>query len=207
MSRLVLVGAGGAGREVLALVLGSPEFLADTGIDSVVFVDDRVKEAPIPVVSSLRDYVPAVDDLLLCTINDPAARRAATIALTDRGARFIRYVHPSTVVGDRVTLGEGAIVYPRCVLTADIGTGKHLFLNTAAVIGHDACVGDFVTVGPGTQLLGGVHVDDEAWFGASATVLPDARIGRAARVGAGSVVLRRVRDKSTVFGNPARVIS
>lgn len=204
-SRVVLVGAGGAGREVRAVIDTSPAWVSAHGVDRIVFVDDGATGPD--VVSSVADYVPAEGDLVLCTVVDPSTRRRLTDRLALSGCRFGSFVHDRAVVCDGASVGEGTIVYPNAVISTDVEVGAHCFVNTAAVIGHDVVVGDHVTVSGAAQLLGGATVGDGVFVGPAATVLPRARIGADSTVGAGSVVLRRVRPGTTVFGNPAVVIS
>jgi sugar O-acyltransferase (sialic acid O-acetyltransferase NeuD family) len=206
-SRLVLVGAGGAGREVLAFAQADPQFLKTHDIGEIAFVDDIVTDATVPVIGTVVGFMPEPNDVVLCTITVTSLRRSIVELLASRGAKFISFIHETAVIGPRVTIGPGAIIYPFCLLTVDISIGAHAFLNTAVAIGHDVIVGDHVTVSGYSQLLGGVHVEDDAWFGTATTTLPGARIGSRSRVGAGSLVLRRVRPDTTVFGNPARTIS
>lgn len=204
-SRLVLVGAGDAGREVAALVRTCPTWLERHGVTEIVFIDDVVTGPD--VVSTVQQYEPRPSDLVLCTVNTTRARRDLTRLLAERGATFTTFVHDSAVVFDGALLGPGAIVYPNVVITAPVTIGAHAFISTGAVIAHDVVVGDHVTLCGYAQLLGHVVVGDRAYIGSSATLLPRARVGVDATVGASSLVVRRVADAVTVFGVPALVIS
>jgi sugar O-acyltransferase (sialic acid O-acetyltransferase NeuD family) len=204
-TRLVLVGAGGAGQEVAALVDAAPGWRAERGVAEVVHVDDDVR---LPrVASSVAAYSPRPDDLVLCTIADPSVRRRITADLAERGALFTTFVHETAVLLAGSELGEGALVFPHVVVSTEARIGRHALLNTGALVGHHVVVGDHVSVHGYAQLLGHVTVGDDVVVGSSATVLPRARVGAGATVGAGSVVLRRVDEGATVFGNPAVTIS
>jgi sugar O-acyltransferase (sialic acid O-acetyltransferase NeuD family) len=206
--RLVLVGAGGAGREVLAMVRSSPDFVAAHRIDDIVFIDDALDRpgSPAPVVSSVDAYIPAPDDLVLVTIGEPRSRAAVVGRLIAAGAVFATFVHDTAVLLPGSTIGEGSVVYPFVVVSTDVSVGAHTWLQTSAVLGHDVVVGDVATVCGGAHLLGGVRVGDRAFVATGAVVHPGVEVGESSRVGAGSVVLRRVRRETTVFGVPAVMI-
>lgn len=54
--------------------------------------------------------------------------------------------------------------------------------------------------------IGRIHVGRQAWIGAGCIILPDVTIGAYAVVGAGSLVHHDVKEDTTVFGVPAKVI-
>lgn len=81
-------------------------------------------------------------------------------------------------------------------------------------------IGDFVFIGPhvcftndkdpraeefGKKLE--TVVEDHVAIGANATILPGVTIHSHARVGAGAVVTKDVAAKTTVAGNPARILN
>ena len=54
--------------------------------------------------------------------------------------------------------------------------------------------------------IGPIHIGRQAWVGAGCIILPDVTIGAYAVVGAGSLVHHDVKEDTTVFGVPAKVI-
>ena len=204
-ARLVLVGAGGAGHEVAAMISSAVGWRGAHGIGDVVFVDDTARGPG--VVSTVEAHVPRPGDLALCTIADPSARRRVTGALAEKGVVFTTFVHETAILLAGAELGEGSVLFPHVVVSTSTRIGRHALFNTGALVGHHVVVGDHVSVHGYAQLLGNVTVGDAAVVGSSATVLPRARVGAGATVGAGSVVLRRVAPGDTVFGNPAVVVA
>jgi len=67
-------------------------------------------------------------------------------------------------------------------------------------------VGEYVEIGPGAIINSDVILETGAFIGAGATIVSGIKIGKNARVGAGSLVIEDVKDKTTVFGNPAKSI-
>jgi len=208
--RIVIIGAGGLGSEVLQLVRD----LTASGVDIACagfFVEprfpppDSLDGAPV-----LRDLANLVSDpamRLVLAIGDPAARaRIAGRLAPVIGSRFTTLVHPSAQVGSTVTFGEGCLILPLASLTAHIRVGRHALINPHVSVSHDCVLGDFATLGPAVALAGGVHVEEGADLGIGAQVAPRLRIGRWSAVGAGATVIRAVDANTTVVGVPARAI-
>ena len=207
-ARLVIVGAGGFGREVQSWIETSPKWLHEHGNAPIVFVDDAAPPVPVraPIVSRLEGFVPEVDDLVLVAIGAPLVRRSVVSRLRDHGAQFTSFVHDNAVIGDGVTVGAGSIICPGSILSTDIVLGEQVHINTNCMIGHDVSLGSFSTLSTSCNLGGGVVVGENTFVATGTSVIPGRKVGMGAYVGVGSVVIRHVPDGVTVFGNPSKVI-
>lgn len=204
--RLVIVGAGGHGREALA-VARAVNRLSDRWFE-LAFVDD----APVPpelleraeahCIGDLDELIAGGDEHVIA-IGDPATRRRVARRVGGR-APAVALVDPSAWIGDDVQLGEGAMVFPGAVCTTNIRVGHHSHLNCGTIVSHDCRIGDYVSLSPGVRLNGAATVGDGALLGTGAIVLPGVTVGQDAVVGAGAVVIDDVADGTTVVGVPAR---
>lgn len=207
MSRLLIVGGGGFGREVYQAVMDSPRFREQHAVTSIAYLDDGEPQLlRAPVVGTIGGYVKLDGDIGLCAIGNPDARRRVVGRLSSKGLTFPAFIDDRAHVGDHVALSDGVIVCCGSVLTVDISIGSHTHINTRCTLGHDVVMGDFCTVSSQCNFTGGVRVGDDAFFGTACTVIPGKSVGDGARVGAGSVVIRNVKAQHTVFGNPAKAI-
>jgi sugar O-acyltransferase (sialic acid O-acetyltransferase NeuD family) len=203
--RLIVVAAGGFGRELLA-------YARDAGFDVKGVLHD-LHDHP----GSLDGY--GLDELLLGTIDgypiadedvfalglgDVAPRRAVAERLVARGARLATVVHPSAWVAPTARLGAGVVVAPFCSVGPDSEVGDLTVLNCHALVGHDARTGACCIVSPHSSLLGYAVLEDECFVGSHAMVAPRKRVGRGSSVAAGSVVVRDVGERCLAAGNPAR---
>lgn len=207
-TRLVIVGAGGFGRGVHGWATSSPRFLAENQIGEAVFVDDFATQDGLcgPLIGALEDYDPAESDLVLCGVGIIATRRAMVDLLEARGARFATFVDDRAIICAGVKIGEGTIVCPGTVISADAVLGRQVHVNFNCSIGHDTRIGDFSTLSPAVNIMGQVEGGEAVFYGGSATVLPRLSVGAAATLGAGVVITKTVECRTTVVGNPGRTI-
>jgi acetyltransferase-like isoleucine patch superfamily enzyme len=82
----------------------------------------------------------------------------------------------------------------------------HLALLMLNVAKDDVVIGDYCTVNPGARVSGSVKIGELSSIGVGAILNNNILIASEVKVGAGAVVLKSVEKKSTVFGNPARII-
>jgi sugar O-acyltransferase (sialic acid O-acetyltransferase NeuD family) len=207
--RVVVVGAGEFGREIVGWVQTSPLWRATVEAGEITFVADDTPDdvAGISYAGSIADYDLLSDDIVLCAIGNPGVRVRIVAILEARGVRFTTFVHDRALLGPRVQLGHGSLICPDVVITTDVVVGSHVHINVRSVIGHDCVIGEFVTISPCCNLTGGVVVGEGAFLAASVSVAPGKRISAYSQVGIGSVVMRHIKGHQTVVGNPARVIS
>lgn len=206
---LVIVGAGGFGRELYGIACEAVGFGSDFDVKG--FLDARADALAgfggyPPVVGSPADYVPAPDDVFITALGNVAARRRCVDALAARGATFISLVHRSASLGPNVRIGAGSLVAQNAVVSADAVVGRHACIFQNTVVGHDARVGDFAHVYALCALGGGVTLGAGAVVYPGARIVPRRAVGAGAVVGIGAVVLVNVRAGETVFGNPAKPV-
>lgn len=205
--RVVIVGAGGFGREVLQYVRDT--FAGDRSVTVKGFLDDappdlRPFALGVPVLGDTSTYHVEPDDRFVVAIGDPATRRRLVERLASRGATFMSVVHPLAYVSAAATLGTGCIVAPYATVGAHATIGDHTVLTFYASVGHDARVGSYCAFSPHAVTNGVTRIGDEVFLGAHAVVNPLKAVGDRAKVAAGAVVYRAVPANTFAVGNPAK---
>ena len=147
------------------------------------------------------------DAFVLCFIygGSITTRLAVIQKMSDMELRFATLVHP-TVSTESVEMGHGSVVKEGSVLNYGVRIGDHCILGFGNLIGHETVLEDAVYCAQRVTIPGRVRVKRGATLGVGAVLMGDITIGEYAMVGMGAVVFRNVPDKSTVVGNPARVV-
>jgi len=208
MKKLWIVGAGGFGREMFAWARQHPD--CGHAWELAGFLDDN-PEALRPFgdfarIAPLTGHAVSADALYLCGLGLPPVKERLLQPLLAAGARFLTFIHPRAVVGERVQLGHGVVLCPGAVVSADISLGDFVMLNLHATVGHDASIGDWSTLSAHCDVTGRVKVADRVFMGSRVTIIPDKTVGSRAVLGAGAVVINHVPPGVTVVGNPGRIL-
>jgi sugar O-acyltransferase (sialic acid O-acetyltransferase NeuD family) len=207
--RLIIVGAGNLGRELLDWAQAIPADQRDWEVGG--FIDDHFEalngfHVDVPVLSSIIDYVPDALDVLCCAIANPAVKLKVCRELERRGANFVNVIHPTCVIGSRNHIGKGLVMCPYSTISTNSTIGDFVTINNHSIVAHDTTLEDGVTLSGQCDVMGSVHIEEGAFLGSGARLLPKTRVGQYAVIGAGTVVLTDVDANRTVAGVPARYI-
>lgn len=217
-SRLVVIGAGGFGREALdvleAVTLASERAEAEPAWDLLGVVDDAPSDAnrsrlgarSVPYLGSLAQFL-AIDRAGLhyvIGIGSPAVRRRVVSTCDDAGLVAATLVHPDATVGSCTSLGEGTVVCAGVRISTNVSVGRHVHLNANATVGHDTVLGDHVSLNPLAAVSGDCVIGEGVLVGVGGVVLNGLRVGHGAVVGGSACVVSDVEPGTTVVGVPAR---
>lgn len=207
MKKLYIIGAGGFGREVLGWASQCPSCDREWIIGGFVDNNESLIGKQIHGVEVIsKDYEVNSEKVFICAIGDPETKKRISESIINKGGKFINIVHPSVILGHNVSLGSGVILCPNVVATCDVTISDFVTVNLGVTIGHDSYIGPWVTISPGCNIGGGAVLQEGSFLGANATILPKAYVGAYSTIGAGSIILKRVADRTVVFGNPASEI-
>jgi len=200
---LAVYGPGGYGREVASFArrLGSVVFVSDASGE----IGQEINGVPVIGFAELANR-----RLPTCiAVADAATRRRLAEKCDDAGVPSAEAWAPTSVRGDNVLVGGGAIMSDFTICTADLTVGRHFHANIYSYIAHDCVIGDFVTLAPRVCVNGNAIIEDDVYIGTGAILRQGSRekplrIGKGAIIGMGAVVTKDVAPGVTVIGNPAR---
>jgi sugar O-acyltransferase (sialic acid O-acetyltransferase NeuD family) len=209
---LVVVGAGGFGREVLDVV-DAINAAAGAGVwDVVGVVDDAPSDLNLARLERRGvAYQGTVDGLLaerwdghyVIGIGSPRVRRALAERLDAAGLHAATLVHPTVTQGFDVEIGQGSVLCAGARLTTNIRLGRHVHLNPNVTVGHDTVLGNHVSMNPASSVSGDCLIEDGVLIGVAAVVLNGLRVGPNVVIGGSACVVRDVAPGQTVVGVPA----
>lgn len=205
MKELVIVGAGGHGREIawLARRCGRPirGFLDNTPEKQGTFIHE------VPILGTLDQCSKFIDCEFIIAIGSPHARKKIIENyFQDKKFTFTSLVDPSAILGENIQIQEGVMICAGAILTVDIQIGKHCIVNTNVVLSHGVTIGDYVTVAPNASVSGDVSLGEMVEVGANAVIREKLTIENSAMIGMGTVVTKNVFFNQVMVGNPAKLL-
>lgn len=213
---IIIIGAGGFGREVQWLIERinekEKEKTGEAAWNILGYVDDGME-----VGTMVNDYpvLGGTDDLLksekstavVCAIGAAAVRKKIVKKIRKNPIfTFPNLVDPSVQISRRIDLGEGNLICAGNILTVNISIADFCIINLDCTFGHDIKMDSFVTVYPGVHISGCVCVGACSELGTGSQIIQGKQIGKHVMVGAGSVVVKDIPDGCTAVGNPCKPI-
>ena len=208
MKKILIVGAGGFGRELLQWIkdINAEKPTWDIG----GFLDDNLQaldgvEIDYPVVGTISDWQPKDDEVFALAMGKPQLKRMVVEKLKSRGAHFAAVIHPTALVSPFAHYGEGLVMFPYSKLSCNSTVGDFVSILTTP-IGHDNEIGDYTMISGGCNIVRNVKIGKDVFVAAGVCIAQDVVVKDGAYIGLGSVVLKDVKAGTKVFGNPARII-
>jgi sugar O-acyltransferase (sialic acid O-acetyltransferase NeuD family) len=204
---LLIVGAGGFGREMLSYIEDdNPLFRVKGFLDSRT---DALSATPreVAIVGDPLTYVPCADDVFIAALGDPQERFKFTAELRRRDVDFATVAHPRANVSKHANIGRGCMIGPGVGISVDTHIGEFTCIQEYTVIGHDARIGDWCQINSHCTIAGGARIGNFVTIHPNCVVTSRAVIGDGVTVAPGSVVIGKIPPGITVLGNPARRFS
>lgn len=204
---LVIVGAGGFGREVVDIVdamdAATPTYELRGFLDDGEVRRDLLERIGVPLLGDTR-LLERLDADYVIGIGAADPRRRIDALATQWGRRAAVVRHASATVGRDVDLGAGVVIAAGARMTTHIGVGRHVHVNMNCTVGHDTVIDAYATLFGGVVVGGGCRIGAGATIGSGAVILPGVVVGEDAVVGAGAIVVRDVAPGSIVVAPAAR---
>ena len=208
MKDIVIIGAGGVGRET-AWIIEQINMRRPTW-NIIGFIDDNeeIWNSEINgynVIGNLR----CLNDLenkpyVIISIANYKVKKIIVNKLENK-FEFATIVHPDVYLNKTITIGKGSIVYPGVIMTTNISIGNHVIVSPKCGIGHDSVIKDYVSLLWNVNISGFDVIEEGVMIGSGATIIQGKSIGVGAIVGAGAVVIDNIKENTINVGIPANV--
>jgi sugar O-acyltransferase (sialic acid O-acetyltransferase NeuD family) len=206
MKHLVIIGAGGFGREVYNTAIESIGYGIEFDVKG--FIDNIYDEVGHPgyppLLSKIVDYEIEKDDVFICALGDVNYKKKFCELIISKGGEFITFIHKTAYISMNTTLGKGCIVLADARIHCDVTIGNFVTVQPKAVIGHDVVIEDWCHINAFADCGGASHLEEGVTLHTNSFILPKVRMGAFSVLGAGSVANRNVKPGAVLFGVPAR---
>lgn len=204
MKDIIIVGAGGLGREVLLNIKRinavKPTWNIKGFINDIPDTLDNLNYE-YKIIGTIKDYIPKENDVFALGISSPKGKEKVVNILKPKGAVFEKVISPYAVLGDNIEFGEGCYISGQ-IVGSDVKLGAFTSIM-GSMIGLGSIIGDYSTT-TGFANIAGAKLGKGVFVGSHAVVINDRVIGDDAFICVGSIVISNVKAGTKVFGNPAK---
>lgn len=207
MKKIVIIGAGGFGREVQWLIERINEKNPAWQIEG--YLDDGIVRGTeingylvLGGTDTLQEFKSSM--AVVCAVAAAKTRKEIISRVKEMGNfEFPNLIDPDVQMPRQISIGEGNVICAGNILTVNISIGDFTIINWSCTLGHDAVLDSFVTVYPGVNISGCVEIEEQVELGTGSKLIQGKKIGRNTIIGAGAVVTRDIPPYCTAVGIPA----
>ncbi len=210
IKEIVIIGAGGFGREVKCLI--DQINTEKSKFNLIGFIDDKLPIGTIvngiQVIGDLEFLIKTEKNISIAIgIGDPIVKREIVNKLSSINFDFPNLIHPNAIISsDSVVFGKGNIISAGNIITCNILFHNYITLNLFCTVGHDTIIKDFASLMPSVNISGEVLINECVYVGTGAKIINKLEIGKNVTIGAGAVVTKDLPDHCTAVGIPAKPI-
>lgn len=210
MKRLIIIGAGSFGREILEYAIAIVE-AGRNEWEIGGFLDDNCHaldeyNVQYPILGGISDYQPQENDVFISAFGEGKARVHYANIIRERGGEFVNIIHPTATILHRVDLGVGCIIGQNTLIANDTKCGDFLYMNYGSVVGHDNVLGIGCTINVYCNTNGHDTLGNYVYMGPHSVVIQGRSVGNNVNIAAGAAVFNNVKNDRTIYGNPAKTL-
>ena len=211
MKKIIIVGAGGFGREVKMLIDQINE--NKVVYEFIGYYDDNIPKGSIVngfrVLGTVNELysIEYSLEVVISIANPLIKKKIYEILNSNDNLNFPSLIHPNVLIGkDQVVIGYGCIICASNIITVNINIGNFVILNLGCTVGHDTKIGDYSSFMPSVNISGEVMISEKVYVGTGAKIINQIEIGENSIIGAGAVVSKSIPSNCTAVGIPAKPI-
>lgn len=209
MKDLVIIGAGGFGRELSDIV--ERINLIEPTWNLLGFIDDGIPAGQIvdsyPIIGTV-DYLNSVDKELyaICALGVSKTRAKIISRISNPNIKYATIINPNALIYRDSYVGEGSVICGGTIATVNVKVGKHVIVNINCTLGHDDVIEDYCVINPGVNVSGNVVLGEMSDLGTGSKVLQGTKVVSGTVVGASGVVLKDITEPGTYVGVPVKKV-
>lgn len=206
---LAIIGAGDLGEQIAHLAL------SDGHYSKVVFFDDFLMEKTnddCKILGKVDEVVPAFekrvfDELIIGIGYKHLDKKAALFDFfINQKVPFGKIVHSSAWVDSSAKIAQGVVVYPACIIDANVKIGANSLLNIGSTIAHDSNIAKHCFLSPRVAIAGFTRIGEQCMLGINSTVIDNLNICAHTQIGAGGVVVKSIVKSGLYVGCPVNYL-
>ena len=199
--KLILIGAGGFAKSVIdSLELNKYEIIG--------FIDDikTGKHLGYNILGNSLDNFNTKSYSFFVCIGNNEKRKLWYNKILEKGLEIINIIDKSAIVSKNIRIGKGIFIGKLAIVNSDVTLGNNIIINTKALLEHGTSVGDNSNISTNSAVNGDTKIGKGCFIGSSSVLNGQLTIGDGALIGSGTVVIKDVKENTTVVGVPGRVI-
>lgn len=206
---IVIVGAGGMGRDTQWLIERINESDRQEKYEILGYIDDGIEAGTMiddyPVLGGIDYLVNQQEQLSVAfALGNVKVRKKL---IENPNLTYPNLIDPSVIMSERIMIGQGNIICTSVIMTTNIWIGDFNLICNRSIVGHDDRIGNYNTLYPGVLLSGNVRINTLTEIGTGSQIIQGLCITDEVTAGAGSTIIKDIDTPGTYVGSPVRRVN
>ncbi|WP_066874240.1 acetyltransferase [Clostridium mediterraneense] len=210
MKDLIIIGAGGVGRETAWIIEQINEEKETYNILGFIDADKEIWGKDINGYRCLGDLEYILNSKyrgeVVVSIANYKVKKFIVNQLKKNNIKYATIIHPKVKIPKTTRIGIGTIVYEGAIISPNVIIGNHVIISPKVGIGHDSIIKDYASLLWNVNISGNDLIEEGVMFGSGSTIIQNRKVGCHSIIGAGAVVIKDIDRDCTVIGIPAQKI-
>ncbi|MGL4992022.1 MAG: acetyltransferase [Sarcina sp.] len=209
MKDIVIIGAGGVGKEVSWII---DQINGVRKIYNILgFIDDNKdiwgKEILGYKVLGGLDFLEEINykGCAVIAITNYIVKKNMVQRLSNLEIEFPIIKHPKVKIPESTIIGQGSIIYEGVIISPDVRIGSFVIVSPKCGIGHDSTIEDYVSLLWNVSISGNDYIEKGVLFGSASTIIQGKKVKKESIIGAGAVVVKDIEKSGIYIGIPANL--
>ena len=211
MEKIVIVGAGGFGREVEWLInrinKEKPTYEMVGFVDDGKEVGEQIGHSRVILNTDDLSKTSEKYNVVIAIANSRIRKMIAEKLVINDNLSFPNLIDPSVIYEEgELAIDKGNVICAGTIITVNISIGNFNIIDLDCTIGHDDILKNYITLYPSVNISGNVEVNDCVEIGTGTQIIQGLSIAENAIVGASAAVVKNIEESGTFVGVPAKKI-
>ena len=198
MKKVVIFGVGNFAKLVHSHLKNSPHEVVGFTVNKKMLNEPVFLDLPvIPFENIDKKYPPKDFCLFIAMGHTNMNKNRARIFNESKklGYELLSYVHPTSIIGEDVKMGENCLILENNVIKPYVTIGNNVIIQSSNVISHDVVIKDHCFIIDQVVILGHVTIESYCIICANSTIRNRITIAKECIIGIGALIMKNTIEK------------
>jgi len=209
MKNIIIFGSGGHASVLVDIVSKEKKYQIIGCIDNQARKKENLGFPYLGEINNLHRII-ATNEIYggIIAIGDNAVRSNLSTEIINQvpDFRFVNCIHPDSVIGLNVEIGEGNAIMAGAIINTNTIISDHCILNTNSSLDHDCKMLNFSSIAPNATVGGNCEIGEHSAIGIGSNILHNISVGSNCIIGGGSLIVSNTEDDAVYYGSPAKFV-
>ncbi len=202
--KIAIIGGGGFAKEITEVILMNKD-----EIYGIFAKENSLEYNYFGYLKELNEHKNNFDGAILAigAVNREGIKNRRKIIefIKKNNIKLISVISPLATISKSVKIGNGIYIGHGVLISCNSEICDNVLINHNAVIGHDVKIYENVSIAPQVFIGGGVVIEKDVMIGVGSTLRQGIKIGSNSIIGMRSIIIKNIKDNSTVLHQISKV--